>query len=140
MTSEASRTGTAEMRLAPFLLLTLALPAAIVVGNSAIGILTPTTIWIQDEVSIFDAVWRVVQGQHLGTDFHFVLGFGISELAAALWRLMGPHYYVLRAAVALYALLIVGCASIVATRQLRKSAGLAALFCSTIAFVASGPL
>ena len=86
-----------------------------------------------------NSVWRLVQGHHLGTDFHDPRGFGVFQVAAMLWRLLGPHYYVLRASADFFALVIVVCACIVATRQLRHAAGLAALFCITVAFEASGP-
>ena len=128
-----------ERRLAPFFALTLLLPAAIVVGNFVIGVLTPITLSPEDDMMFMDPVWRFVQGYHLGTDFHDPFGFGPFQLAALLWRLIGPHYYVLRAAADLFALVIVLCGSVVATRQLRHAPGLAALFCITVAYEASGP-
>jgi hypothetical protein len=125
--------------LAPFLALTLFLPAAIVVGNFIIGALTPITLGPEDDMMLIDPVWRFVQGQHLGTDFHTPFGFGPFQLAAILWRVLGPHYYVLRASADLFAIVVVLCCCVVATRQLRHSRGLAALFCVTVAFEASGP-
>ncbi len=125
--------------LALFLALTLLLPVAIVIGNLVIGVLTPITWAPEDDMTFIDRVWRFVQGQHLGTDFHDPFGFGIFQVAAMLWRLLGPHYYVLRVSVDLFALVIVLCSCIVATRQLRHAAGLAVLFCITVAFEASGP-
>src|SRR5579863_1158070 len=83
--------------LAPFLALTLFLPAAIVVGNFIIGALTPITLGPEDDMMLIDPVWRFVQGQHLGTDFHTPFGFGPFQVAAVLWRVLGPHYYGLRA-------------------------------------------
>ncbi|HYK65913.1 MAG TPA: hypothetical protein VEY94_13285 [Patescibacteria group bacterium] len=56
-----------------------------------------------------------------------------------LWRLLGPHYYVLRASADLFALIIVVCSCVVATRHLRRTPGLAAIFCITVALEASGP-
>lgn len=123
----------------PFLVWTLFLPAAIVIGNFVVGALTPITSDPQDDMMSFDLIWRYVQGQHLGTDFHSPLGFGPFQVAAALWRLLGPHYYVLRVSAALFALVIVLCSCIVATRQLRYAPGLAALFCTTVAFETSAP-
>jgi hypothetical protein len=128
-----------ERHLALFLGLTLFLPAAIVVGNFVIGVLTPITLSPEDDMMFMDPVWRFVQGYHLGTDFHDPFGFGPFQVAAVLWRLLGPHYYVLRTSADLFALVIVLCISIVATRQLRHAPGLAALFCITVAFEASGP-
>ena len=111
----------------------------IVIGNCVLGVLTPITDGAEDDMSMLDAVWRLVQGQHLGIDFHDPRGFGFFQVAAMLWRLLGPHYYVLWGSAALFALVIVFCSCVVATRQLRHSVGLAALFCITVAFVASGP-
>ena len=73
-------------RLALFLALTLALPAAIVAGNFAVGALAPITDLLEDDVSYIDAVWHLAQGHRLGTDFYYVLGFGVLEGAALLWR------------------------------------------------------
>ncbi len=90
-------------------------------------------------MSLIDPVWRLVQGQSLGIDFHDPRGFGIFQVAATLWRLFGPHYHALRASVDIFALALVICGCVVAVRQLRRAAGLAMLFCITVAFVASGP-
>jgi len=126
------------MGLVPFLALTLLLPTMIVIGNFVLGILTPTSV-PEDDMSMLDSVWRLVQGQHIGTDFHDPLGFGFLQVSAMLWRMLGSHYYVLRASADVFALVIIVCGCLVATRQLRHVAGLAALFCITVAFVASGP-
>jgi hypothetical protein len=125
--------------LAPFLALTLLLPTVIVIGNFVIGVLTPIDWGPEDDMEFIARVWRFVQGQHIGTDFQDSFGFGPPQVAAMLWNLLGPHYYVLRASADLFALVIVLCGSVVATRQLRYAAGLAALFCVTVAFEASGP-
>jgi hypothetical protein len=124
---------------APFLALTLLFPTAILVLNFVIGVLTPITAGPDDEMTMIDPVWRLVQGQHLGLDFYDPRGFGQFQLAALLWHLLGPHYYVMRLSADLMALVIVLCSAMVAVRQLRDRAGLAALFCTTVAFVASGP-
>ena len=123
----------------PFLAWTLFLPVAIVIGNFVVGVLTPITLGPQDDMMFMDQVWRYVQGHHLGTDFHNPIGFGPFQVAAILWRLLGPQYYVLRASADLFALLIVLCSCVVAKRQLRNAPGLAAVFCLTVAFEASGP-
>jgi hypothetical protein len=119
--------------------MTLLLPTIIVIGNCTLGILTPITDGAVDDMSMLDAVWRFVQGQHLGTDFHDPRGFGLFQVAAMLWRMLGPHYYVLWASAALFSLAIVYCGCVVSTRQLRDAVGLAALFCMTVACIASGP-
>ena len=135
----AAQQSAGRMPLVSFLALTLFLPVAIVIGNFVIAILTPITWAPEDDITLIDPVWRLVQGQHHGTDFHDPIGFGFLQVAAMVWRLLGPHYYVLRAATELFALVIVLCGSIVAIRRLRNVAGLAALFCITVAFAASGP-
>jgi hypothetical protein len=122
-----------------FLALTLFLPMIIVIGDCILGIVTPITDGAEDDISRLDGVWRLVQGQHLGIDFHDPLGFGFFQVSAMFWRLLGPHHYVLWVSAALFALVIVSCGCVVAIRQLRHAAGLAALFCITLAFVASGP-
>ena len=128
-----------RMPVVQFLALTLLLPAMIVAGNFVLGVVTPITGGPEDDMSMLDSVWRLVQGQRLGIDFHDPLGFGFLQVTAILWRMFGAHYYVLHAAAALFALIIVLCGSIVATRQLRHAPGFAMLFCITVAFIASGP-
>ena len=122
-----------------FLVLILLLPTLIVLGNFVVALLTPLTAGTDDDMTLIDSVWRLVQGQHLGQDFYDPKGFGLFQVAALLWRLLGPHYYVMRVSADLFALVLVICSAIVAARQLRPMAGLAALFCITVAFVASGP-
>ena len=122
-----------------FLALILLLPAIIVITNVILGIVTPVTDGVEDDMSMLNSVWRLVQGQHLGIDFHDPRGFGLFQVAAILWGALGPHYYVLHTSRGLFALIIISCACAVAKRRLRKAAGLAALFCITTAFLASGP-
>jgi hypothetical protein len=135
----ASQQSSRKLPLVPFLALTLLLPTMIVIGNFIIGVLTPLTAGADDDMTLIDSTWRLVQGQHLGIDFHDPRGFGLFQVAALLWRLLGPHYYVMRAAADLFAFVIILCGSVVAARQLRYAAGLAALFCVAVALVASGP-
>jgi hypothetical protein len=122
-----------------FLAMTLLFPIMIVAGNFVLSVVTPITGGPEDDMSMLDSVWRLVQGQHLGIDFHDPLGFGFLQVAAMLWRVLGPNSYVLRGDVVLFALAIVLCAAIVAARQLRNASGFATLFCITVALVASGP-
>jgi hypothetical protein len=139
LAAPAAQQSGARMPLPPFIAATLLLPTMIVVGNFVLGVLTPTTSGPEDDLSLIDPVWRLVQGQHLGIDFHDPLGFGLFQVAAMLWRLLGPQYYVLRASADVFALVIILCSCVIAIRQLRHAVGLAALFCITVAFVASGP-
>ncbi len=134
-----SQNGDCQVGFAPFLALTLFLPAIIVAGNFAIGAVTPITLWYEDDFALIDPVWRLIQGSHFGTDFHDPRGFGFFYVASVLWRLIGPHYEVLRASADLFALVIVFCGCVVALRRMRRAAGLAALFCITVAFEATGP-
>jgi hypothetical protein len=136
---EPAQQGGRTMPLATFLALTLLLPVVIVIANTVIGALTPITANYDDDMSLVDPVWRIMQGQHLGIDFHDPRGFGLFQVAGVLWRLLGPHYYVLRASNGLIAFAIVFCAWLVARRQLRHVPGIAALFCITVALEASGP-
>src|SRR5690348_11915698 len=84
-------------RSATFVALCLILPMLIVVGNFAIGARAPITAFFKDDISLIDPVWRLVQGNQLGIDYHDPRGFGFFYLAALLWNWLGPHYYVLRA-------------------------------------------
>ena len=58
-----------KVPLIPFLTLTLLLPTMIVAGNFVLGVVTPITGGPEDDISMLDSVWRLVQGQHLGIDF-----------------------------------------------------------------------
>jgi hypothetical protein len=117
----------------------LLLSTIVVLGNFVIGAMTPTTFGFEDTLSLVDPMWRLVEGQHLGIDFHDPLGFGLFQVAADLWRLLGPQFDFMRGAIDVFALAIVWCGCVVAIRQLRYAIGLAALFCITVAFIASGP-
>jgi hypothetical protein len=111
----------------------------IVVGNFAIGARAPITAFFKDDISLIDPVWRLVQANQLGIDYHDPRGFGFFYLAALLWNWLGPHYYVLRAAADIFALVLVACAFLVAAYRLRQSVLLSALFCITVAVEASAP-
>jgi len=126
-------------RTAVFVTLCLILPLLIVAANFVIGAFAPITAFFKDDVSLIDPVWRLVQGDRLGIDYHDPRGFGFFYLAALLWHWLGPHFYVLRAAADIFALVIVGCAFVVAADRLRQSVILAALFCIIVAVEASAP-
>ena len=68
-----------RIRLVPFLALTLFLPVAIVIGNFVIAVLTPITWAPEDDITLIDPVWRLVQGQHHGTDFRVPLDLAFSK-------------------------------------------------------------
>lgn len=117
----------------------LFLSAIIIISNFFIGIFAPTTDGLDDEITFLDTLWRVVVGQRVGIDYHNPMGFGPYQLGAILWHWLGPHYYVMRLAIALFSLLIAFCGCIVAERTLVRGTGFAFLFCVTLAFQLSAP-
>src|SRR5262249_34018321 len=66
-------------------------------------------------------------------------GFGPYQLGAVLWHWLGPHYYVMRLAIALFNLSISLCGCIVAKRVFARRMDLGSLFCVTLAFQLSEP-
>jgi hypothetical protein len=117
----------------------ICLCAAIIAANTLIGIFAPTLFGLDDEIQFLDTLWRTVLGQRVGIDFHNPLGFGPFQLGALLWYWLGPHYYVMRLAIALFSLTIALCGCIVAKRTLGHRPNLALLFCVTLAFQLSTP-
>ncbi len=115
------------------------LSAIIITANFLIGIFARISSDIGDEIQFFDALWRVVVGQRVGIDFHFIFGIGPYQLGALLWHWLGPHYYVMWLAIALFNLSIAFCGCIVAERTLARRTNLALLFCVTLAFQVSAP-
>ena len=116
----------AKIPLVPFLALTLLLPTIMVIGNCVLGGLTPITDGATDDMSMLDAVWRLVQGQYLGTDFHDPRGFGLFQVAghamASAWTALLRPVRVGRF-ISSFSLAIVFCGCVVATRQLRHALG-----------------
>jgi hypothetical protein len=94
---------------------------------------------LNDEISFYDTLWRIVVGQRLGTDYHDPLGFGPYQLAALLWRWLGPHAYVMRLSIALFSISIAVVGYLVARRVATRRIDLALLFCITLAFQLSTP-
>jgi hypothetical protein len=113
--------------------------ATIIISNFVIGTSVPIVTDLFDEINFFDRVWRVVAGQVISIDYHDPMGSGPFQLAALLWHWLGPHYYVMRLAIALFSLTIAFCGCIVAQRTLARRADLALLFCVTLAFQLSAP-
>lgn len=113
--------------------------AIIIISNFLIGIIAPILDHLQDEINFFDRVWRVVVGQVISIDYHDPMGSGPFQLAALLWHWLGPHYYVMRLAIALICLSIAFCGCIVGQRSLARRADLALLFYVTLAFQLSTP-
>ena len=118
----------------------LLLPSVVIIFvNCLLGIFCPILDGLQDEITYFDTLWRVSVGQRFGVDFHNPEGFGPYYLGALLWHWLGPHYYVMRLAIALVSLSIAVCGCIVAKRTFVHRPDLALLFCVTLAFQLSGP-
>ena len=115
------------------------LSAIIITANFLIGAIAPTFYDVEDEIGYLDTLWRVVSGQRVGIDYHNPMGFGPYQLGALLWHWLGPHYNVMRLAIALFNLSIAFCGCIVAQRMFARRADLAWLFCVTLAFQLSEP-
>ena len=115
------------------------LSTIIISANFLIGIVAPTFYDVEDEIGYLDTLWRVVSGQRVGIDYHNPMGFGPYQLGAVLWHWLGPHYNVMRLAIALFSLSIAFCGCIVAQRMFSRRADLALLFCVTLAFQLSEP-
>jgi hypothetical protein len=111
----------------------------IILLNLVIGIYTPTTVSLNDEIEFFDALWRTASGQHAGIDYHDPVGFGPYQVGALLWRWSGPHDYVMRMSIALFGISVAFCGCLVARRTLTHRIDLALLFCITLAFQLSTP-
>jgi hypothetical protein len=124
---------------AGFLSASLLLCTIIITLNFAIGTIAPTTSGIDDEIWLTDLVWRVVQGQRVGIDYHDPLGFGPSQIGAVLWRSLGPHYFdnVLRLTQTVIGFPIAWCGCLVSARAFNQSRLLAYVFCIALSLVVS---
>src|SRR5436305_1767983 len=60
----------------------LATSLAVVGINVACSALGPLGTFPQDVLFLLDCVWRLVQGQSWGIDFHNPMGFGVFEVAS----------------------------------------------------------
>jgi hypothetical protein len=112
---------------------------AIAAMNFLIGVAAPITSDVPDEVESFDGVWRAVQGQRLGVDYHDPLGFGPSKISALIWHWVGPHYFILHLSAALIAIAIGFCGCVVLHRRLRRDGRLSLLICIALAFTLTAP-
>ena len=117
----------------------LSISAIIIISNFVIGTFTPTTVSLNDEITFLDMLWRVVVGQRVGSDYHNPMGFGPYQVGALLWHWLGPHNYIMRAAITLFSLAIAFCGCIVAQQTLVRRPDLALLFCVALAFQLSAP-
>jgi hypothetical protein len=124
---------------AGFLTASLILCTIIVAINFAIGTIAPTTAGIDDEIWLIDIVWRTVQGQRVGIDYHDPLGFGLSQIGAVLWRSLGPYYLdnVLRLTQTVVGLTIAWCGCLVSSRAFNQERLLAYVFCMALSLVVS---
>src|SRR6266852_330867 len=96
----------------------ISLSAVIITANFLITIIAPTFYGVEDEITYLDTLWRVVSGQRVGIDYHNPMGFGVYQLGALLWHWLGPHYNIMRLAIALFNLSIAICGCIAAKRAL----------------------
>jgi hypothetical protein len=122
-----------------FLTASLFLCTIIIILNFSIGTIAPTTEGIDDEIWLIDIVWRTVQGQRVGIDYHDPLGFGLSQIGAVLWRSLGPYYFdnVLRLTQTAVGLTIAWCGCLVSSRAFNHERLLAYVFCIALSLVVS---
>lgn len=123
----------------PLRLQAFALSSAIIGFNSVVAATAPITAFPYDDLFFFDAIWRVVQGQHAGLDFYNPLGFGLFHVGAAAWRLFGAHRWVLNLTSAIFNEVVIACAAGVISRRLSFSPRYTLLICAVIAFEGSAP-
>jgi hypothetical protein len=116
-----------------------ALCSAIVAFNSVVAATAPVTAFPYDDLFFFDAIWRVVQGQHAGSDFYNPLGFGLFHVGAAAWGLFGAHRWILNLTSAIFNEVIIACSAGIISRRLSFSPRYTFLLCAVIAFEASAP-
>ena len=74
---------------------TFFLSAAIIGINLLINLTSPVTAFPHDDFILIDGIWRIVQGQHAGIDYYDPVGFGLTHIGAAWWRVIGPDRSVL---------------------------------------------
>jgi hypothetical protein len=117
----------------------LALSITIIAVNSLISTTSPVTAFPYDEMIFYDNMWRIVQGQHQGTDFYNPSVFGLFHVGAAWWWLLGPHHYILPLTSATFSAAIMFCASIICARRLWFSVSYYLLICGVLAFETSAP-
>lgn len=112
---------------------------AVIVLNLGIFLLCPTSNILEDEIAFYDTIWRTVQGQRLGIDYHNPLGFGAFQFAALLWKVTGPFAHVLKVTNALLSVPVALIACMTMRRYAALPAPMALLICLAVAFELSAP-
>ena len=122
----------------PLLRKLISLSTIIISANFLIGIVL-LVYDVEDEIGYLDTLWRAVSGQRVGIATTIRWDLAHINLAQCCGTGSGPHYNVMRLAIALFSLSIAFCGCIVAQRMFSRRADLALLFCVTLAFQLSEP-
>ncbi|MCB2048721.1 MAG: hypothetical protein KDE32_10905 [Novosphingobium sp.] len=69
---------------------------AVILINFTVSLVCPTSHILEDEIAFYDTIWRTVSGQRLGLDYHNPLGFAPFQVAALLWKAIGPYEHILK--------------------------------------------
>jgi hypothetical protein len=118
---------------------TFFLSAAIIGVNLLINLTSPVTEFPYDDFVLIDGIWRTVQGQHAGADYYDPVGFWLSHIGAAWWRVVGPDRSVLALTSATFSIIIMLCASFVLANRLWFLPRYCLLIGAVLAFEASAP-
>jgi len=118
---------------------TFFLSAAIIGINLLINLTSPVTAFPYDDFVLIDGIWRTVEGQHVGIDYHDAIGFWLSHIGAAWWRIIGPDRGVLALTSATFSIIIMLCASFVLANRLWFLPRYCLLIGAVLAFEASAP-
>ena len=118
---------------------TFFLSAAIIGINLLINLTSTVTAFPHDDFILIDGIWRIVQGQHAGIDYYDPVGFGLTHIGAAWWRVIGPDRSVLVLTSATFSIIIMLCASFVLVNRLSFLPRYCLLIGAVLAFEASAP-
>src|SRR5215469_11891298 len=118
---------------------TFFLSAAIIGANLLINLTSPVTAFPYDDFALIDGIWRTVEGQHVGIDYDDAIGFWLSHVGAAWWRITGPDRNVLALTSATFSIITMLCASFVLTNRLWFLPRYCLLIGAVLAFEASAP-
>jgi hypothetical protein len=118
---------------------TFFLSAAIIGVNLLINLTSPVTAFPYDDFVLIDGIWRTVEGQHVGIDYYDAIGFWLSHIGTAWWRIIGPDRSVLALTSATFSIIIMLCASFVLANRLWFLPRYCLLMGAVLAFEASAP-
>jgi predicted tellurium resistance membrane protein TerC len=128
-----------RLKTTPLIIKAIFLAAAIIGTNLLINIACPVTEFPHDDFILLDGIWRTVQGQHAGTDYHDPVGFWLSHIGATWWRVVGPDRSVIALTSATFSIIIMLCMSFALANRLSLSPKYCLLVCAVVAFEASAP-